>query len=139
MKTAPTSFAEVFAQLKRWVRTKFARHGSGENQFGVKLGDLPALAIKLKTNHRLALALWATGNTDARLVDSMLLSPAELSVKDIEAKLKPLTYFRLVESLSYKQCIALGERLGRFDPTPVPKGCVASYEPEWIAAVLARK
>ena len=37
------------------------------------------------------------------------------------------------------KCIALGERLGRFDKTPVPKGCVSSYAPEWIAAALKRK
>jgi len=40
----------------------------------------------------------------------------------------------------YRQrCIAIGERLGRLDNTPVPKGCVSSYAPEWIAAVLQRK
>jgi hypothetical protein len=36
------------------------------------------------------------------------------------------------------KCIDLGERLGRFDKTPVPKGCTSSYAPEWIAAVLKR-
>ncbi|MFN7134351.1 MAG: DNA alkylation repair protein, partial [Myxococcales bacterium] len=35
--------------------------------------------------------------------------------------------------------IAVGERLGRWDPRPVPKGCTSSYAPEWIAAVLALK
>jgi hypothetical protein len=36
-------------------------------------------------------------------------------------------------------CIALGEKLGRFDTTPVPKGCTSSCAPAWIAAVLKRK
>jgi 3-methyladenine DNA glycosylase AlkD len=36
-------------------------------------------------------------------------------------------------------CIALGERLGRFDTRPVSKGCTPFYAPDWIAAVLARK
>ena len=36
-------------------------------------------------------------------------------------------------------CIALGERLGRFDQRPVPKGCTPFYAPDWIAAILARK
>ena len=36
------------------------------------------------------------------------------------------------------RCIAIGEKLGRFDKRPVPKGCTAAYAPEWIAAVLAR-
>ncbi len=35
-----------------------------------------------------------------------------------------------------KKCIAIGERLGRFDPRPVPKGGTSTYAPEWIAAVL---
>jgi hypothetical protein len=38
-----------------------------------------------------------------------------------------------------QKCIALGERLGRFDDRPVPKGRTAPYAPEWIAAVLKRK
>lgn len=35
------------------------------------------------------------------------------------------------------EAIALGERLGRWDPRPIPKGCTSSYAPEWIAAALA--
>ncbi|QRN92779.1 DNA alkylation repair protein [Archangium violaceum] len=35
------------------------------------------------------------------------------------------------------EAIAIGERLGRWDPRPVPKGCTSSYAPEWIAAALA--
>ena len=35
------------------------------------------------------------------------------------------------------EAIAVGERLGRWDPRPIPKGCTSSYAPEWIAAVLA--
>jgi len=38
-----------------------------------------------------------------------------------------------------QRCIALGEKLGRYDTRPVPKGCTAWYAPEWIAAVLARR
>lgn len=38
-----------------------------------------------------------------------------------------------------ERCIRLGERLGRWDDRPVPKGCTSSYAPEWIAAVLRRK
>lgn len=38
-----------------------------------------------------------------------------------------------------RKCLALGERLGRFDTTPVPKGCTSSYAPEWTGAVLNRK
>jgi len=37
-----------------------------------------------------------------------------------------------------RKCIALGERLGRFDKTPVPKGCTSTCAPKWIAAALKR-
>lgn len=39
------------------VRAHNIKYGAGSNQFGVKLGDIRALAKKLKTNHSLALAL----------------------------------------------------------------------------------
>ena len=32
------------------------------------------------------------------------------------------------------RCIAIGEKFGRLDDRPVPKGCTSSYAPEWIAA-----
>jgi hypothetical protein len=38
-----------------------------------------------------------------------------------------------------QRCIALGEKLGRYDTRPVPKGCTAWYAPEWIAAILNRR
>ena len=38
-----------------------------------------------------------------------------------------------------QRCIALGEKLGRYDTRPVPKGCTAWYAPEWIAAILGRR
>jgi 3-methyladenine DNA glycosylase AlkD len=38
-----------------------------------------------------------------------------------------------------QKCVDLGERLGRFDKRPAPKGCTSPYAPEWIAAVLKRK
>lgn len=37
-----------------------------------------------------------------------------------------------------RKCVAMGECLGRFDKTPVPKDCTSTYAPEWIAAVLQR-
>lgn len=36
-----------------------------------------------------------------------------------------------------EKAIAAGERLGRWDDRPVPKGCTSSYPPEWIPAAIA--
>ncbi|MCI0586706.1 MAG: DNA alkylation repair protein [Planctomycetes bacterium] len=38
-----------------------------------------------------------------------------------------------------QECIAIGERFGRWDDRPVSKGCTPWYAPDGIAAVLRRK
>ncbi|MNX82277.1 DNA alkylation repair enzyme [compost metagenome] len=225
-KAVKHSFDEVYAQLEAWgsekVRAINARQGAGDNQFGVKMGDLRALAKAIKVDHALAMRLWETGNADARILATMIMDPAALTEAELEAMLTSLTYFNLADKLvdnviarsphaealrlrwmpsseeligrsgwgllveqivarktddldieailavieaeildspvrkqermTYAQveialrlpeyrdaCIALGERLGRFDQRPIPKGCTPFYAPDWIAAVLARK
>jgi 3-methyladenine DNA glycosylase AlkD len=39
------------------MRLQNTRHGAGDNQFGVRLGDIRKLAKKIKRNHALGLAL----------------------------------------------------------------------------------
>ena len=53
------------------VRAQNAKRGAGDNQFGVKLGDIRILANKIKTNHELALSLWKTGNIDAQFLATL--------------------------------------------------------------------
>ena len=52
---------ETLKQLKALgneaTRKHNAKWGAGDNQFGVKHGDLRALAKKIKTNHGLAMSL----------------------------------------------------------------------------------
>ena len=43
----------------------FTRHGAREPFFGVKVGNLKILVKKIKTDHKLALELFKTGNSDA--------------------------------------------------------------------------
>jgi len=38
------------------MRAQNGKHGAGDNQFGVRLGDIRKLAAKIKTNHELAVA-----------------------------------------------------------------------------------
>jgi 3-methyladenine DNA glycosylase AlkD len=42
------------------VRKQNTKRGAGDNQFGVKLGDIRKLAEKIKANHQLGLELWVT-------------------------------------------------------------------------------
>jgi 3-methyladenine DNA glycosylase AlkD len=58
---------ETLKQLKALgsakVRAQNAKSGAGDNQVGVSLGDIRALAKKIRTDHPLALSLWETGCT----------------------------------------------------------------------------
>lgn len=79
---------ELFARFKLLSDQKMiAQHrknGLAENLFGVKMGDIRALAKKIKTNHLLALSLWETGNLDARLLACLVINPNELSLKEMD-------------------------------------------------------
>ncbi|MCF2443557.1 DNA alkylation repair protein [Dyadobacter sp. CY345] len=64
------------------------KHGVGDNQFGVKMGDIRALAKKIKTNHTLALELWNTENIDARFLAILIINPKKLSMEQLATMVK---------------------------------------------------
>lgn len=95
---------EVLAQLESMsnesVRKRNARDGAGDNQFGVQMGDIRKLAKKIKADHEFGLALWETGNLDARLLAILLMTPKKLSAKELEAMVKSATFAWLSEWLN---------------------------------------
>lgn len=80
---------------------------------------------------------------------------SELDVKATLARIErelPTAPYRVQEGINYclvwigvhlpeytKEATAIGERLGRWDPKPVPRGCTSWYAPEAIAAMLAMR
>lgn len=62
--------------------------GAGDNQFGVKTGDIRKLAKKIKTNHELALKLWKTGNIDAQLLAILIMNPKNLSARQLDTMVR---------------------------------------------------
>ena len=74
------------------VRAQNAKGGAGANQFGVKRGDLRALAKTLKPDNTLAKALWDTGNVDAQFLAALLVKPATLSADELERMVRSTTY-----------------------------------------------
>jgi len=50
----------------------------------VKLGDVRKLADEIGGDHAFALALWQTGNLDARLLAILLMKPEQSSVDDMD-------------------------------------------------------
>jgi 3-methyladenine DNA glycosylase AlkD len=67
-------------------RAGMARYGINvENAFGVSVYELRKLAARLGTDHDLALALWATGNHEARLLACFVDDPAAVTPEQMEA------------------------------------------------------
>ena len=63
------------------------KNGAAGQQFGVKHGDIRTLAKEIKSDHALALQLWATGNIDARYLAILVMKPKTLSADEVETLL----------------------------------------------------
>ena len=91
-----TNVKETLAQLKALgderVRAQNKKRGAGDNQFGVKLGDLRKLAAKIKTNHALALDLWKTENIDAQFLAILLMDPEKLSANELDQLVRSVRF-----------------------------------------------
>jgi 3-methyladenine DNA glycosylase AlkD len=80
--------AELEACGSAQTRKTYARHGIGPRMFGVSYANLYRLQKKLKTDHEIAIALWASGIHDARILATMIADPARLDSQTIDAWLK---------------------------------------------------
>ena len=65
-----------------------AKRGAGDNQFGVKTGDIRKLAKEIKVDHELGLSLWETGNADAQMLAILLVRPKDLDTKQLSKMTK---------------------------------------------------
>lgn len=67
-------------------RAGMARYGINvERAFGVSIYELRKLAKRFGTDHALALALWTTGNHEARLLACFIDDPAAVTAEQAEA------------------------------------------------------
>ncbi|GAA4325843.1 DNA alkylation repair protein [Mucilaginibacter gynuensis] len=96
--------AEIVTKLKSLADQKVYAHnvkfGAGENQFGVKMGDIRTLAKKLKTDHQLAKALWETGNVEARLLATLVVNPKLLSQAELDNMVRSERFSQVADWLS---------------------------------------
>jgi 3-methyladenine DNA glycosylase AlkD len=95
---------DTLAQLKSLgnekVRAHNKKNGAGSNQFGVRLGDIRKLAAKIKPNAQLAIALWNTGNIDARLLAILLIKPQNLSRDEMDRMVRSANFVQIADWLS---------------------------------------
>lgn len=66
------------------TRKTYARHGVAEPMFGVSFAFLKTLMKRIGVDHELALALWDTGNFDARNLAVKIVDPARMSPADLD-------------------------------------------------------
>jgi 3-methyladenine DNA glycosylase AlkD len=89
-KAPPTrmTLAETMRELKKagsaQTRKTYARHGAAEPMFGVSFAVLKTLTKRIDVDHELALALWDTGNFDARNLAVKIVDPAKLTSADLD-------------------------------------------------------
>lgn len=82
------------------IRDLNIRNGAGDNQFGVKLGDLRVIAKEIKIDNALAKELWETGNLDARLLAILILKPKDLTAAELDTMVRSNSVAQVSDWLS---------------------------------------
>lgn len=82
------------------VRAQNAKQGAGDDQFGVRLGDIRKVAKDIKADHELGMALWETGNVDARFLAVLVIDPKALSASEMDRMVRSVTFSRVADWLN---------------------------------------
>lgn len=64
---------------------------------GVNLGRLRELAKRLKTQHEIAVELWVTGDTAARLLATLMCKPKAFSAAELDAMVREIRSPKLLD------------------------------------------
>lgn len=100
-KAASMAPEQVLKQLESLgyeaVRKQNARWAAGgiqpgATQFGVKHGDIRAVAKTIGPDPALAMSLWETRNVDAQLLAVLLLKPKDLSAQEVDWLVRTITF-----------------------------------------------
>jgi len=95
-KTVTDVMRELAALEDPKVRQTNERHG---DDHGVNLTRLRALAKSLKTQHDLALRLWATGDTAARLLATLVCRPKAFAAAELDTMIRDIRSPKLLDWL----------------------------------------
>ena len=95
--TLQDTLAQLEALGNERMRAQNKRNGAGDNQFGVRLGDIRQVAKKIKAGRELAMALWETGNIEARLLAILLLKPKDLTTADLERMVREVSFVQVAD------------------------------------------
>lgn len=82
------------------MRAMNTKNGAGDNQFGVKMGDIRTIAKEIKVDHDLAMELWETENVDARFLALLIMQPKQLTSDQLETLVKSNDFAHIADWLS---------------------------------------
>ena len=103
-KIATMTLSDTLEHLKALgddkVRMRNSRNGAGDNQYGVKLGDIRRVAKTLKSNHQLGIELWKTGNIDARFLATLVIEPEALLAAEMDQMVRSVAFVRVADWLN---------------------------------------
>lgn len=100
MRDPGSVLAELEALGTTQNRKVYARHGVNEPMFGVSFAHLRKLGKKLRPDHELARALWASGNHDARVLALAVADPTKTGRSEIEAWAGDLGNYVLIDEMA---------------------------------------
>ena len=82
--TAAEAMRELEKAGSAQTRKTYARHGAEGPMFGVSFATLKTLVKRIDVDQELALALWDTGNFDARNLAMKIADPARMTPADLD-------------------------------------------------------
>ena len=98
------NFRETMRQLRSMGtaqnRKVYGRHGVGRKMYGVSYADLGKLQKAIKTDHELALKLWASANHDACVLATKVADPARMTSGQLDAWSRELDSYVLADAFS---------------------------------------
>jgi 3-methyladenine DNA glycosylase AlkD len=90
------------------MRLQNIKRGAHHNQFGVKRRDIRTLANTIRIDHKLAKALWKTGNIDARFLAILIIVPKQLSIAELDSMVRSE---RFAEGIDWLYAYVIKEQL----------------------------
>ncbi len=94
------ALTELEALGNEKMRAQNTNHGAGDNQFGVRRGDVRKLAKRIKVNHELGMSLWQTGNIDARFLAILLIKPKSLTAAELDQLVRSEPFVEVADWLT---------------------------------------
>lgn len=124
-RTAPNAFKadaqSVLATLKRLGNPRFreemeTRYGIvTKDAFGVRMNEMQRVAKQLGRNHALALALWETGNYEARMVAAFVAEPERVTPALMDRWCRDFDNWAICDTVCFKLFDQLPHAFGRVE------------------------